>query len=109
MVTAPFGMKKSKADTREINEIFDRLCHCIGVDVKKLYLERPCKDQDYILQYNVSEWLRERPAELVIHLRTLGNLNHSPRSNYLLAKLIEQLHNCRNSRLVLLPLSFREN
>ena len=36
------------------------------------------------------------------------NLDNSEHSHYLLAKLIEQIYNCRKRRLVL-PLSFREN
>ena len=41
-------------------------------------------------------------------MQQLCNLDNSEHSHYLLAKLIEQIYNCRKRRLIL-PLSFREN
>ena len=61
-----------------------------------------------VLTYDINTWLSDRPEELIKHLQQLCNLDNSEHSHYLLAKLIEQIYNCRNRRLVL-PLSFREN
>ena len=82
-VSAAIDAEKPTIQLDETNEIFDHVFNCISTDVKKLYLERPCKDQNSVLRYNVSDWLKERPVEIVNHLRELGNLNHSPRSDYL--------------------------
>ena len=80
----------------------------ISKGVSKLYNERPCKDAETLLSCNITEWIKNRPINVVKHLQALCNLKDSKYENYLLAKILEQLYNCRNSRLVL-PLSFQEN
>ena len=79
----------------------------LSVDVTKLYNEKPCKDSGSVLSFDVEKWINERPQKLLTHLRQLCNLDDSSRSNFLLAKLIEQVYKCRNSHLVL-SLGFRE-
>ena len=78
------------------------------VDVTKLYNEKPCKDSGAVLSFHLEKWINEHPQKLLTHLCQLCNLDDSSRSNFLLAKLIEQIYKCRNSHLVL-PLGFREN
>ena len=80
----------------------------LTADITNLHNEKPCKDSESVLTFDVNAWLNERPEQLLTHLRQLCNLDGSARSNYLLAKMIEQIYNCRNSCLVL-PLGFREN
>ena len=80
----------------------------LSVDPTKLYNEKPCKDSGSVLSFDEEKWINERPQKLLTHLRQLCNLDDSSRSYFLLAKLIEQICKCRNSRLVL-PLGFREN
>ena len=80
----------------------------ISKGVSKLYNERPCKDAETLLSCNITEWIKNRPINVVKHLQALCNLKDSKYENYLFAKILEQLYNCRNSRLVL-PLSFQEN
>ena len=77
------------------------------VDVTKLYNEKPCKDSGAVLSFHLEKWINERPQKLLT-LCQLCNLDDSSRSNFLLAKLIEQIYKCHNSHLVL-PLGFREN
>ena len=61
-----------------------------------------------LLPYDIQNWLRESPPTLIDHLKQLCCLGNSQKSLYLPVKLIEQIYNCRNQRLVM-PLSFREN
>ena len=91
-----------------MEEYMEDLNKTLSVDVTKLYNEKPCKDSGSVLSFDVEKWINERPQKLLTHLRQLCNLDDSSRSNFLLAKLIEQIYKCRNSRLVL-PLGFREN
>ena len=51
---------------------------------------------------------RNRPINVVKHLQALCNLKDSKYENYLLAKILEQIYNSKNSQLVLPP-SFQEN
>ena len=61
-----------------------------------------------LLKYDLVDWLKERPVNLLQHVQELCNLDNTPKHNFLLAKIIEQIYACRNRRLVL-PLAFREN
>ena len=80
----------------------------LSVDVTKLYNEKPCKDSGSVLSFDVDTWINEHLQKLLTHLRQLCNLDDSSRSNFLLAKMIEQIYKYCNPRLVL-PLRFREN
>ena len=86
----------------------DQLHRLIAKDVTRPYNEKPCKDMDTVLTYDINNWLSQRPIELVKHLQELCNLDFSPHLQYLLRKVIEQIYNCRNTSLIL-PLGFREN
>ena len=79
----------------------------IAQDVTFSYNEKCCKGMAKVLTYDINTWLSHRPEELIKHLQQLCNLDNSEHSHYILAKLIEQIYNRRNRRLVL-PLSFRE-
>ena len=91
-----------------MEEYMQDLNKILLVDETKLYNEKPCKDSGSVLSFDVDKWKNEHPQKLLTHLGQLCNLDDSSRSNFLLAKLIEQIYKCRNSRLVL-PLGFREN
>ena len=80
----------------------------ISQDTTFLYHERPCKDMNSLLNHSIDEWLGKRPVDLKKHLKLLCGLDYSKKSKFLLAKMIEQIYACRNSKLVL-PLAFREN
>ena len=80
----------------------------IEADVKQLFLEKPCKDMETFKSYSISDWLAARPPRLLAHIRKLCRLDSGDDSNYLLARMIENMYNCRNSRLIL-PLAFRDN
>ena len=84
------------------------LCSDVKNDVKKVYIERPCRGMNSLLSYDTQNLLRERPPTLTDHLKKLCCLGNSQKSLYLSAKLIEQIYNCRNQRLVM-SLLFREN
>ena len=77
----------------------------ISKDVSKLYNEKPCKDAETLLSPNITEWIENRPINVVKHLQALCNLKDSKYENYLLAKIFEQIYSCRNLQLVL-SLSF---
>ena len=61
------------------------------------------------LDYNVVEWLNQRPKEVVELFSRLCQTSADDKSGaYKIAKAIEQVYGARSSRLVL-PLSFRHN
>ena len=64
--------------------------------VNFLYNEKCRKDMVRVLTYNINTWLSDRPEVLIKHLQQLCNLDNSEHSHYLLAKLNEQIYNCRN-------------
>ena len=72
-------------DMQDLNKI-------LSTDVTKLYNEKPCKDSGSVLSFK----------KLLTHLRQLCNLDESSRSNFMLAKMTEQIHKYRNPRIVLL-------
>ena len=91
-----------------MEEYMQDLNKILSVDETKLYSEKPCKDSGSVLSFDVDKWINEHPQKLLTHLGQLCNLDDSSRSNFLLAKLIEQICKCHNSCLVL-PLGFCEN
>ena len=95
---------KEEKEKESAKSQMDQLHRLIAKDVTRLHNEKPCKDMDTVLTYDINNWL----SELVKHLQELCNLDFSPHSQYPLGKVIEQIYNCRNTRLIL-PLDFREN
>ena len=80
----------------------------IEKDIRFLYKQKPCKDAESLIGYDLREWLAKRPPTLISHLKKLCHLGDDTKSCFLLAHMVENMYNCRNARLVL-PLSFREN
>ena len=68
------------------NERINRICSSICRYVTKLCLDRPGKDQDSLFSYDIDAWIKEKPIELVNHLRQFCNLDHASRSDYLFLK-----------------------
>ena len=99
---------EESCEAMNYNQYMKALCSDIAGGVTSLYKQKPCRDMSNLLSYNISSWLNERPAELIKHLQTLCNLDHSAKSDFLVAKMIEHIYDCRNKRLVL-PVAFREN
>lgn len=74
-------------------------------DITGLHKEHNKSSLQNLLSYNADSWLADRPPELVHLIKSLcGNTCLS----FKVAKAIEYLYGCRNSKLVL-PLSFQEN
>lgn len=102
-------LAEKKHDFNEEEHDFDEdINSAIETDIAFLYKKRPCRDQSTLLDYNCDEWIQQRPKLIIDHIRKLCNSSHSEKDNYLLARMVENIYNCRNKRF-LLPVSFREN
>ena len=79
-----------KAYVNDINKLTSK-------DASKFCNERPCKDAETLLNYNITEWIENGPINVVKHLQALCHLKDSKYENYFLAKILQQIYNCRNS------------
>ena len=95
-------------DTTTYDEFMELLCSHVKNDVRKVYMERPSRDMNSLLSYDIQNWLCERLPRLTHYLKKLCSLGNSRKSLYLLMKLIEQIYNCCNQQLVV-PLLLRDN
>jgi len=91
--------------TRSCIEIGTMLDNLIKDDISNLNNEENKCSINQLLAYNPEKWLDERPPEFVNLIRSLCGRSSQP---FKVAKTIEYIYGCRNSKLVL-PLSFQEN
>ena len=96
----------SGIDPEHIDKFMARLDRLIASNVTALHQNRPCKDPNKVLLYDLHTWICNQPKELVPHLQKLCNFDNSAASQYQLARLIEQIYEGQNTHLVL-PLAFR--
>jgi len=70
--------------------------------VTQLINEKPCSSIDKLIQHDPSEWLKDRPKELIGLLETICKLNIKKETDaFMLSRCIEQLYAARHKRLVL--------
>ena len=82
----------------------------IKSDISRLYNDKDKCCLSNLLGYNPEDWLSQRPKALVGLLRQLCGYNEymNDEESKKVAKCIELIYGCHNSKLVL-PLSFQEN
>ena len=106
---------QSATDTRDDQDIspeIDRIKACLEPLLKRdtTALQKQGKPSfDELVEYNVTQWLQNRPKQLIELLKSICGIDiFDDKKSYLLAKVVEQIYYIRNSRLIL-PLSFRES
>lgn len=83
----------------------------IRSDVSTLYKDANKCNISKLLLYKPGEWLKDRPDYLVQLVKDLCGFSGEAEANqfgFEIAKIVELIYGCRNSKLVL-PLSFQEN
>ena len=103
--------KDSEVDN-EFNffEIGKYLQSLIQLDTKKLFKNKT-KNIGSLLEYNVCDWVLDRPHELLLLIGTMCGVDMNTASESkinIISKIIELIYYCNNSRLVL-PNHFLEN
>ena len=94
-------------------EVGSRLSKLLSEDIGNLAAQKNKCSIDSLQEYDAKTWLRVRQKDLVTLLRYLCtitdfDLTEKPTLYFLLAKLVEQIYECRNPKLVL-PVAFQHN
>ena len=91
------------------DEILEKLEKEVREDCRLLYHGRPCSDIDKLISFKSSDWLKDRPKNLVKFLSSICSLNLNNEIDVIkLCMIIEQMYGCINQRMIL-PNSFRNN
>ena len=97
---------------KECSSVGSKLDETIKKDISALYNDQSKCSFENLLSYDSENWLRNRPPELVELVRTICGFTSAtdqhPNESFKIAKAIEYIYGCRNTKLVL-PLHFQEN